>query len=72
LQLVCLYCTRSAPTSEFQAVEFMGVAGATIVREPDKMIIGKFIPEQAPPPYISEEELRRWGGGSHVEDQHRG
>jgi len=50
----------------------MGVAGATIVREPDKMIIGKFIPEQAPPPYISEEELRRWGGGSHVEDQHRG
>jgi len=42
------------------AAEFAGTADATVVRGPDGKIIGKFIPEQAPPPpNISEEELQR-------------
>jgi len=41
------------------AAELAGAGNTVVVRGPDGKIIGKFTPETAPPPLISEEELRR-------------
>ena len=41
------------------AAELASAGDAVVVRGPDGKIIGKFTPERAPPPLISDEELQR-------------